>query len=33
MGEQVHATLRRTKTDFFLSNRGFHWINEVPLNR
>jgi hypothetical protein len=33
MGEQVHATLRRTKTDFFLTNRGFHWINEFPLNR
>jgi hypothetical protein len=30
-GEKVHATL--TRTEFFLMTRGFHWINEFPLNR
>jgi hypothetical protein len=24
---------RKTKEDFLLTNRGFHWINERPLNR
>jgi hypothetical protein len=33
LGEKVHMALRRSKTDFFLTNRGFHWINEFPLNR
>ena len=25
--------LRKTKSDFLLTNRGFHWINEFPDNR
>jgi hypothetical protein len=25
--------LRKTKADFYLTNRGFHWINESPNNR
>jgi hypothetical protein len=33
VNETIHAGLRRTKTDFFLTTRGFHWINEIPLNR
>lgn len=32
-GRKIHATLRRTNSGFFLTNRGFHWINEFPLNR
>ena len=37
-GEQDGATLRvrcrrLQTTDFFLGQRGFHWINEFPLNR
>lgn len=24
---------RKTKDDFLLTNRGFHWINETPFNR
>ncbi|UUC46077.1 hypothetical protein [Flavobacterium cerinum] len=24
---------RKTKEDFLLTNRGFHWINETPFNR
>lgn len=32
-GQPLHATLRRTKSDFPLTSRGFHWINEFPLNR
>lgn len=25
--------IRKTKDDFLLTNRGFHWINEMPMNR
>jgi hypothetical protein len=32
-GQSIHTTLRRSKSDFFLTGRGFHWINEFPLNR
>ncbi len=33
-GKRVRATLRRRDRDSFpLLNRGFHWINEQPLNR
>ena len=32
-GRKVRATLRRVdKSDFLLLSRGFHWINEYPLN-
>jgi hypothetical protein len=32
-GRKVRATLRRADTsDFLLVSRGFHWINEYPLN-
>jgi len=32
-GRKVRATLRRADTtDFLLISRGFHWINEYPLN-
>ncbi|MBW8873963.1 MAG: hypothetical protein JF614_03295 [Acidobacteria bacterium] len=32
-GRKVRATLRRVdKSDFLLISRGFHWINEYPLN-
>lgn len=31
---RIDATLRRIHAeDFFLRNRGFHWVNEFPLNR
>ncbi|HEY6332376.1 MAG TPA: hypothetical protein VI756_23830 [Blastocatellia bacterium] len=33
-GHQILAKLRRMdEGDFQLTNRGFHWINEVPFNR
>jgi hypothetical protein len=32
-GKKVKATLKRADTsDFLLISRGFHWINEFPLN-
>jgi hypothetical protein len=32
-GKKIKATLKRADTsDFLLINRGFHWINEFPLN-
>ena len=31
--QSIRATLRRTEKEFFLTSRGFHWINEFPLNR
>lgn len=32
-GRKIRATLRRADTsDFLLVSRGFHWINEYPLN-
>jgi hypothetical protein len=32
-GRKIRATLRRADTsDFLLITRGFHWINEYPLN-
>jgi hypothetical protein len=32
-GRKIRATLRRADTsDFLLISRGFHWINEYPLN-
>ena len=31
---QVGAKLRRAdEKEFLLTSRGFHWINEYPLNR
>ncbi len=27
------AATRKTKADFLLTNRGFHWVNETPLNQ
>jgi hypothetical protein len=32
-GKPMRATLRRMEQKFFLTTRGFHWINEYPLNR
>jgi uncharacterized membrane protein YphA (DoxX/SURF4 family) len=32
-GQKISARLRRSQSEFFLTNRGFHWINEFPLNR
>ena len=33
-GRKVHTTLHREKpSKFLLTSRGFHWINEHPLNR
>ena len=32
-GHQIAATLRRVdESQFLLLNRGFHWINEYPVN-
>jgi hypothetical protein len=32
-GKKIRATLKRADTsDFLLISRGFHWINEFPLN-
>lgn len=32
-GENIHAVCKRAPENFFLNRRGFHWINEKPLNR
>lgn len=32
-GKSLHMTLRREEPRFFLSTRGFHWVNETSLNR
>jgi len=32
-GKSLHITLRREEPRFFLSTRGFHWVNETSLNR
>ena len=33
-GHKIRAKLRRMEeSNFFLLNRGFHWINEYPFNR
>jgi hypothetical protein len=33
-GHRIHAGLRRTDpSQFLLTNRGFHWVNEFPFNR
>lgn len=32
-GHQLEVDLRRRDLDEFLVYRGFHWINEIPLNR
>jgi len=32
-GHTLHLTLRREEPRFFLSTRGFHWVNETSLNR
>ena len=33
-GRRIEATLRRTNaSQFLLTTRGFHWINEFPFNR
>ena len=33
-GSEMTARLRRTEErKFLLTDRGFHWINEVPFNR
>jgi hypothetical protein len=32
-GSEMTARLRRTDRKFLLTDRGFHWINEVPFNR
>ncbi|HVE73088.1 MAG TPA: hypothetical protein VNI54_17105 [Thermoanaerobaculia bacterium] len=33
-GEQIHAVAHREpETEFLLTSRGFHWINEFPFNR
>jgi uncharacterized membrane protein YphA (DoxX/SURF4 family) len=32
-GKKISARLRRSSSEFFLTKRGFHWINEFPLNR
>ncbi|MFL6246716.1 MAG: hypothetical protein ACJ74H_11870 [Thermoanaerobaculia bacterium] len=33
-GRKIAATLHRTPaSEFLLTSRGFHWINEVPYNR
>ncbi|MGZ4888911.1 MAG: hypothetical protein ACXWBH_07005 [Candidatus Angelobacter sp.] len=31
--KKVHMTLHRLETKYLLNTRGFHWINEFPLNR
>ncbi|MBV8517549.1 MAG: hypothetical protein JO197_09130 [Acidobacteria bacterium] len=34
LGHAIHATCRRrADQNFFLVTRGFHWVNEQPLNR
>ena len=33
-GRRVRITLRRfDESQYLLTSRGFHWINEVPYNR
>ena len=32
-GRHIHAELHRETPKFLLTSRGFHWINEYPLNR
>jgi len=33
-GDKISATLKRTDPPaFLLTNRGFHWVSEVPYNR
>lgn len=32
-GKPINLTLRKEEHQFFLSTRGFHWVNEVSLNR
>ena len=32
-GVEMNARLRRSERKFLLTDRGFHWINEVPFNR
>jgi hypothetical protein len=32
-GKPIHLKLHKEEHPFFLSNRGFHWVNEVSLNR
>ena len=33
-GQQIRANLRRTdESQYLLTSRGFHWINEYPFNR
>jgi len=32
-GDTLTITLRRNLSDFLLVSRGFHWINEFPMNR
>lgn len=32
-GHKIHARLHRDNKKFLLVDRGFHWINEYPLNR
>ena len=33
-GRQIQAALRRADpSQFLLTSRGFHWINEYPFNR
>lgn len=31
-GEEVHLN-KKSREDYLLMNRGFHWINETPFNR
>jgi hypothetical protein len=34
LGDTISVRLRKTPPPtFFLTTRGFHWINEYPLNR
>jgi hypothetical protein len=32
-GHDIHALCHRGEERFFLTERGFHWVNEKPLNR
>jgi hypothetical protein len=33
-GREVEAIMhRKDPSQFLLTNRGFHWINEYPFNR
>lgn len=35
MGESILSmrAIRKVKSDYFLIKRGFHWVNEFPVNR